>query len=450
MKLRGVFVSCLIGVATASLLCSCGPGPNDTRMVEFHCEESLALMNYATWEVSSTGVNGDFAVYLTGPSLFYVLEDKDDGEFEYPYLYLPEDGDRVNLRVAGDLLYANDVVVAIAAKKSKSRNFSEWIESADDAALKGVRLIAFETSAFSNEFEKICRVNPHVSAMADDPNESHTAEQSPRMTPFLFALGTSEEAPLHEAIQRLNASEVRLIFAGDAIDPLAREALKDKSMPNLHRVILCEGQETNEFPASFIQASAITVRDGAGTLNFDQATHLTELHYLTDDENKTLELERLPNPGATRVLTILDRENVTGLERLTNLEYLNPGAGSLSNDELTKLLADHPKLVCLNLTRAEIESLEPLRNAPRLEAVTLGAFAEGIAPDFTPLGALKNLRHIGVSEELESPENLEAIKKACPRAMLYAHDKFCMGSGWLLLFPPLMLAIWFVKTRREA
>jgi len=132
-----------------------------------------------------------------------------------------------------------------------------------------------------------------------------------------------------------------------------------------------------------------------------------------------------------------------GVKNIKNLKYLNPGI--IDQKHLETILSSNPGLVFLNLIYSDVESLKPLEQARNLQGIALGG--ENLdSLSFSPLATLPELHYLGLSSELENEQEIvDKIRLACPNCIIYKHQGFCLGSGWLILFIPLLLILLLVK-----
>ena len=447
MKTAGVLILSALGIATTLFLSSCGPPASKSRIVEISSGHNIELLNYGNFEVSESDADSKIAVYLAGPAFLLPASDDDD---QAMYLYMPEDGNRVDLRVDGDLLHVNGIVRGIYGDTDKPRNFAAWFATADETALKSLRIIGFEgknEDAFENEFKAIQAVNPRVFILIDPERGEPAGEEAPsKVKPLFFMVdspSTNHSAYL-AMLDRMDLSETRVLMVAD-INAATLDVLTRKDIPNLYRLILLSDTGANRLLNAFPHVKAVTLGEGDESPDLGKLGSLEELHVIHDTGKLVMDFGQLPNPEALRALTINGITNATGLERLTKLEYLNPGIGEMSDEKLGSLLANYPNLIFLDLVHATLGSLEGLRSAPHLEAISLGKLAEGSDPDLTPLADLKHLRYIGLSNGWAEPEMGAAIHEVCPQVVVYQHDKFCLGSGWLVAFLPALLILLLLK-----
>lgn len=436
MKTNRALMLGALSIAATLILTSCGPSSKSVNVIEITCDQEIMLLNYANSENSAPGLQSNLVLYLCGPSLLFVNAQEEGKDNQFLYLYLPEDGNRLDFRIEGDLFYVNGIVRAVNIEANNPRNFAKWHESADETALKLIRVILSENTLdpeTTKAIQAVRNVNPNTTICIG--NGEWTPPEKP-----LFFMGCceSDESGAQEIITRIDFTETRVLILEDN-DAETLDILSHKAMPNLYRLILSGDHGENTLLEDFPHVKAVTLAVEKESPNLSPLHNLEELHVM---EEVAIDFNQLPNPEALRMLTLMT-ENISGLEKLTNLEYLNPGERTFSEEELKAMLSSHPNLVYLNLVHAEIENLEPLRNAKQLEGLIIGQISDDAMPDFTPLKDLRHLRYIGIPDN-PSSEMVDALRATCPQAMIYLQG-MCLGSGWLVLFLPLLLILLLLK-----
>lgn len=438
MNTLRIVASYAIVLTLGLFLSSCQPVLKSSGIVEIAGDPKISVANYADYLVSGPGADGRFPLYLNGPTLMVIFQE--ETEPNLLYLYLPEDGKQLNVRIDGGMLYVNDKVRAIDLSESEPGSFEAWFASADEEAYRQVRFILFDDT-FEPEVKTMLSVNPNMTVIENDEEMTPPAGMITSRPLFLFWVLSSEMSP--EEIGQIDFSETRLLFLEND-DPEVIETLAKKDIHNLYSLITETGRILSAVPT----IRSVSIMNG-DMPDAAELGNLEALHVLDDNGTEVLDLDNLPKPGALRVLTVPDIDKVIGLEKLSGLEYLNPGTTEFSSESLASLLSSHPKLRFLDLVHASTETLAPLRQAKSLEVVCLGSIDEGVELDFSPLGGLKHLRYIGVTgDTMEKPEVVAAIQEACPRCSIFVHDGFCLGSGWPALFLPLFLLV-LIRKRRD-
>jgi len=121
---------------------------------------------------------------------------------------------------------------------------------------------------------------------------------------------------------------------------------------------------------------------------------------------------------------------------------LPPGT---TQEQFATFVGTHPKLTILEMMGNEkVTDLAPLRGMKRLQGLVLG----GPYEHFDVLQGLTSLRFLGISKKTwdASPEQVAAVRKALPDALVVRVEPLCLGSGWILLLVP-VLVFWLLRRR---
>ncbi|MEZ5275468.1 MAG: hypothetical protein R3F07_03695 [Opitutaceae bacterium] len=409
------------------------------RIVEILSNQELEIIDYMNWEVLTVGEDHRLAAWLSDFSLLGAMSE--DGSGLFPVLYRSEDGDKVDLRIEGDLLYVNGNVRSIVLSGEENRNFATWFASVGREDLQSIDFVQVDEGNLARhrpELAAIAEASPNCSIL--DPDEGFTQTFGGRSKPLLVAPDGNTK------LEGFDLGEVRLLLIDGGSSSADPSPLIGLSLPNLHGVYLKNGSgDSTVNLEAFPQIRALSAFGSIPVL-----TGLPELKTLflnSGDMAAVPDLNDLPHPERLRYLAIAGTwAEVKGTDRLTGLEYLNPG--TISETELEAVLVANPNLIFLDLIYAELTSLKPLAMAPRVEGIALGDIDSGL--DLTPLRDLKHLRYIGLSETaLDDPAIVAKVRESCPGCVVYGQDTFCLGSGWLLLALPVMALAILIKWVRE-
>ena len=424
-------------VVVSILLCaSCRPPERDARIVEITSNQEIEIVNYMNWEVLAVGEDHRLAAWLSDFSLLGAMSE--DGFGFFLFLYRSEDGDRVDLRIEGNLLHVNGSVRSIVLSGEEKQNFATWYASAGREDLQSINFIQVDEenlARYTTELAAIAEASPNCAIL--DPDGGFVPVLLSRSKPLLVALHEDTK------LDGFDLSEVRVVLVGGDSESADYSPLNGLSLPKVHGVYLLpdgSGESTVNLEA-FPQIQALFALGSIPTL-----TGLPELKTLflnSGDMAAVPDLNDLPHPERLRYLAISGNwAELKGTDRLIGLEYLNPGA--ISETELEAVLVANPNLIFLDLIYAELTSLKPLAMAPRVEGIALGDIDSGL--DLTPLRDLKHLRYIGLSETaLDDPAIVAKVRESCPGCVVYGQDTFCLGSGWLLLALPVMALAILIK-----
>jgi hypothetical protein len=119
----------------------------------------------------------------------------------------------------------------------------------------------------------------------------------------------------------------------------------------------------------------------------------------------------------------------------------------ISKGQFGSFVQAHPDLRILEMVGCDdVTDLAPLRGLANLEGLIL----TGRSSNLEVVPTLKSLRFVGVPTEVfkKSPDQVMAIQKALPDALVVPVSGLCLGSGWILLLIPAFGAA-MLLTRRS-
>jgi hypothetical protein len=155
-------------------------------------------------------------------------------------------------------------------------------------------------------------------------------------------------------------------------------------------------------------------------------------------------------PGLKTVILDGNKEalNLSSLAGLTQLRWVGLPPET-TQEQFATFIRAHQDLKILELIDCQkVTDLAPLRELKKLEGLILNG-------DFEHLDAvreLKSLRFVGVPSNTykKSPDQVTAIKRALPDALVVPVSGFCLGSGWILLLVPAAILARILAARRPA
>jgi hypothetical protein len=150
-------------------------------------------------------------------------------------------------------------------------------------------------------------------------------------------------------------------------------------------------------------------------------------------------------PALTR-LSVLGNNilNFSTISEVPKLQWLSL-CGDFTQSDFNFIVSKQPKLEVLELIEGDsIKNLKTLTQLTNLKALSI----TGKDFDWKSVLEVKGLSYLSLpSEALKDPEDAAMFKKAFPNCTIVPNDGFCMGSGWLILFLPLVFAISFFRIR---
>jgi hypothetical protein len=158
------------------------------------------------------------------------------------------------------------------------------------------------------------------------------------------------------------------------------------------------------------------------------------------DIDQIRSLHRLRNLSLAGCDTLMD---ISVLNEIPSLQWLSlpPKVSQESFDEIIK---HHNSLQALELVGCkEVSDLSSLKQLKGLKALSLDL----PEIDFESLKQLTNVELIVIKQNWfeESASEIAGLKEALPGTHIIPGSGVCMGSGWILLFIPVLLIIAFVR-----
>jgi len=132
-------------------------------------------------------------------------------------------------------------------------------------------------------------------------------------------------------------------------------------------------------------------------------------------------------------------ESISLLPRLKWLSL----SGDISQNNFETIINRQKGLEVVELIDCDsINNLEAITKLKKIKALTV---ADSLT-DRTNLLKLNNLSYLSLPVEVfKDSVYLQELQKTMPNCVIVPNDGFCMGSGWLLLFLPLVVAAMCVK-----
>jgi hypothetical protein len=133
------------------------------------------------------------------------------------------------------------------------------------------------------------------------------------------------------------------------------------------------------------------------------------------------------------------------INNLKTLQWLGLPPG-VSQDQFDEMMRNHTGLRVLELIECKnIQEITRVGSLKKLESLVL---LNGRV-DLAPLKDLKNLRLIALSKDFYQEESgVEAVQRAHAGVLIVQAEPFCLGSGWILMVWPVLLAGWIAARRR--
>jgi len=358
--------------------------------------------------------------------------------------YRSSDGVRFSLATFGWGTRIGKSIVAVWLGEDEGQS---WLDRATDEQLAGLRTLVLPEEidpGLMAILERVAALNPNIDLHV--PSQEALREALVYFQPRAVFIDDEFEA------------DYRVLAHQPLIDTLMIKADEPGSLdvlptlPRLRHLMLGEWDPAEAGPIPALAAlNSLTVFDTAFQDLSALAPVAGQLEALDlfdfGKDEKLASLAGLEKFGRLQVLGL--QGDIEGspvdylqpLERLDGLRWVSLPKG-LSQQQLERFVSAHPGISFLQLSSkedAEID-LAPLTGFQQLYGLTLlGEFK-----NLDVLKSLQSLRYLAIHDEQweESEEQVEAIIKALPDAVVVRTGSPCLGSGWVLLLVPALAFAW--------
>ncbi len=373
-----------------------------------------------------------------------------DGDFlfgeEVTIPYRASDGQVIKMNFSDWHAQLGETTVSVLLDKDEGL---AWFNKAAERELASLRTVSLPTEIDPGTLaalKRLAAVNPHVNLWGE--SEAAMLQALPLFQPRAVFLGDSSGAVLRALANQPELETLQM----EASEPGSLDVLP--TLPKLRRLILggWDVAKVGPLPEGLPSLKALLILESTG---FRDLTALGA------------------DPPALEELSLLglnDLKDLTGIDKLTRLRTLvlwgNEKLGDLSSlaaltqlrwvglppntnqDQFAAFASTHPKLKILDLSgNKTVQDLAPLSAMKGLEGLIL----EGPYKNLDPVRGLTSLRFLGISKEASeaAPEQIAAVRKALPDALVVRIKPICLGSGWLLLLVPVLVVVWLVRRQPQ-
>jgi len=434
---RFLWPALVLGIVSGGLACSGGSWQSpDVVTIQSDKEVAALIPSWVAW----------FTVAEPGRPQALLLRDGDFiGAGEVFVRYRASDGR--DLTITGNHWSGKigDKVVTVVSDEDGSA----WLAAASESQLADVRTLSVGdvNAATLLAIRRLAAVNPSVDLMFD--NNAGLTQVMPLFHPHaVFAPDHSLDDAARHALAGETSIDMLVISADEPgrLDFLG-------GMPRLRTLALdkWKTKDTGPLPAGLT---------GLKTLMVMEQVDFTDLKSLAAS---------VPN---LEVLSLIDAENLedlSGIEKMTRLNTLyvwnkhitdlRPLADlkdlrwvglphNVSQDRFAAFVAAHPALEIVEMMKNEsVTDLTPLASLKGLHGLIL----DGEFDDLDAVQKLTSLRFLGVSKKIwdKMPDQVAAVQKALPDALVVPVQPLCLGSGWILLLVPVPFVAWLIRRRRS-
>ena len=385
--------------------------------------------------------NDSTALMVAGGDLLYMLID----DKPLTLRYRETDGSYLSFSIdTADhfKIYQEEKIISLnLSDKSDAWN---WIEKTDQASFENLRSL-YITSIPSEEqittLKKISETNPSLGLVLEfEDNQQVIEDILAVFNPTWLVLPDIELKNItEEIIQNLNNLELFCVDGGNlqdldfiyllpklssliipGWDPETNGGFRFTDLKNLELLTLIESEITD--------LSSIGILPDLKSLHFVECDTLSDIHTLN-------QFTSLKSSGFIQCHKISDISVINDIPSLTWLSF----PPNISQENFAGI-TDH--LLFLQVMELigceEINDLSPLEKLSELKAISLDVSTT----DFTPLYHLSGLELIIIKDDVfeEQEEAISELQDALPDTQIVPGGGLCLGSGWILLLIPLILA----------
>jgi len=410
------------------------------RVVKIESKESLSSL-FPAWLAWLTDAEGGMPQAL-------LLRDGDHVfGGDTPFVYHASDGQVLKVSFNDWGVQIGETTVTVSLDKDEGL---AWLNKASDRQLANLRTVSLPTEIGAETLvalKRLAAAKPNLNLFGG--SEDVLLQALPLFQPRAVFLDDFSSAAILRALA--NQPQLEMLFM-NASEAGSLEVLP--TLPKLRRLVIGNWDIAKAGP---LPAGLASLR----TLLVLESKDVTDLSALRAAPPELEELSLIGLKGLT---------DLTGLDKMTGLRTLvlfgNEELGDLSDlaalkqlrwvglppktsqEQFTAFVRTHPNLKILDLTGNEtVQDLEPLGILKGLEGLIL----EGPYENLNALQRLTSLRFIGISKKTReaSPEQVAALRKALPDALVVPVKPICVGSGWLLLLVPVLVVVWLLRRPRR-
>ena len=329
-----------------------------------------------------------------------------------------------------------------------------WLKQASDRQLADVRWVGLlddvsrthETTL--SVLQRLTAASPNVELFCE--TDATMLKSLPLFQPRFIGIGEHPSADTLAALAK--QTQVETVFMA-AVEPGSLDVLT--KFPKLRRLVIFnwDVEKTGPLPAGLANLKVLEIEGTTGGFSPSAVgaapAGLEELS--VPDVNDAADMkvfERWPN---LRKLMLKIGKGSGDLSRLTShqqLQWFNLPS-TTTQEQFAAFANAHPQLTILDMTGNDnVKDLSPLMSLRGLNGLVLDDGYENL----DVVQKLTSLRFLGISKKAweASPEQVTAIRKALPDALVVRVDSPCLGSGWILLLIPALFAGWLLRQSRLA
>lgn len=329
---------------------------------------------------------------------------------------------------------------------SENPAFGNWLSQMDTVDLAQLNHVTLSNKLPANYIDylkQIAQKKPNIGLNIDVWNEE---------TPTVIGLFNPSWLALSvPTIDKITALPVFLdleMLVLSVVDGSVAGSLK--SFPKLKHLVFTNMKSDAaidpEFLTNNLQVESVVCAD----CKFSDFRFLNKLRKLNSlmvlETDTTIDIGFIKNlKSLTRLSLMVDKVvDWNELNDIPNLKWLAL-SGDISQHDFNEVIATNPKLEVLEIVECDsINSLAALSGLKSLKALTV---SDTLRDWQTPL-KLNRLEYISIPKSaMADSVYVTKLQAAIPNGMIVPNDGFCMGSGWVILFLPIVLALAWMRKK---
>jgi hypothetical protein len=355
-------------------------------------------------------------------------------EKEYFYRYSFTEGDYLTFTEENSNLYVNGQLKSVFLDEESMD--PDKLNALEDEIIKNLQSVVLPDSLSSQYIpglERVLGLNPDIGLIIEGllGNESMISMFNPS---WIICDDLTFKTSGMDNVNQI------LVTEGSN-----RDFYELSSYPNLQQFIIWMDTvlELGNIPINS-SLKSLTVFTSVENLSFvEKFPNLEVLNLSNDDQSVNIDaVAQLKN---LRTFNLFNESGTTGLEALDNLNLLEwiTLPSDISDENLVSFVEKHPEIRIFGVSNnTKVVDLEPLHSLKSLTCLSI----YGDTLDIESLFGFKNLDYLGIPQEiLYDSTNFDMLKAKFPETTVVANDiGICLGSGWLLLFIPVLVLVYLL------
>jgi len=352
------------------------------------------------------------------------------------YQYKKSDGVNLVFSWDGFRLFLNDEV--IFARIDEDPMTLEWLDSVVDKGEPSLRSIGIEDSLpqpYQDRLEDLGEIMPELGLIIGDL----------AWKDYLFKVFS----PNFLAVEGYSSADTNKLFLDDMQNLevlfIDAEYIDFNDFPSLKKLkyLLLTSLEMEYLPQSLElpgQLISLTLFE-PDIKDLDMIKNLELLDQLSMVDLDSFAFgDKISSLKSLRSLSLTNCQNIRDIEKLGEINSLLRASypSDIDQESFIKSIVKHKNLEILELPACEeIQSLEVLKELPKLACLTMTDPSVSIESLFD----LTNLDYLAYTIEEDDSASLQNLNSKLPNTLIVPVDGLCLGTGWLLLFIPLLFLL---------